>query len=69
MRKPVTSGIVAISCMTAFPAVNRIALGQAGSTGGAVGKTDKSASRGEDLDAVSSKTSCACHSLRSRKSA
>jgi hypothetical protein len=50
MRKPVALGIVAISCMTAFLATNRIALGQAGSTGGTIGKTDKSASGGEDLD-------------------
>ena len=44
MRKPVTLGIVAISCLIALLAVNRIALGQAGSIGGTIGKTDKSVS-------------------------
>lgn len=49
MRKPVTLGIVAISCLIALPAADRIALAQAGSTGGTIGKTDKSASGGDEL--------------------
>jgi hypothetical protein len=47
MRKPVTSGIVCFICLIAL-AVDRIALGQAGSTGGTLGKTDKSVSGGEE---------------------
>jgi hypothetical protein len=50
MRKSVTLGIVCITCLIAFVATDRIALGQAGSTGGTIGKTDKAASGGEDLD-------------------
>ena len=47
MRKPVTLGIIAISCLIALLANGRVALAQAGSIGGTVGKTDKSASGGE----------------------
>jgi hypothetical protein len=48
MRKSVALGIVVISCLIALLSTNRIALGQAGSTGGTLGKTDKSAS-GRDV--------------------
>jgi hypothetical protein len=48
VRKFVNLIVVAITCSTALPAIDRIALGQAGSIGGTVGKTDKSASGGED---------------------
>jgi hypothetical protein len=48
MRESVTLGIVGIICLTAFLAVDRVALGQAGSIGGTVGKTDKSVSGGEE---------------------
>jgi hypothetical protein len=50
MRKLVTLGIFFIFCLIALSAADRIALGQAGSTGGTIGKTDKSASGGEDRD-------------------
>jgi hypothetical protein len=49
MRKSITLGIVGISCLIALLATDRIALGQAGSTGGTLGKTDKSASGGEEV--------------------
>lgn len=48
MRKSVTLGIVTIICFFALLAVDRIALGQAGSTGGTIGKQDKSVSGGEE---------------------
>lgn len=48
MRKPVTLVMVAINCLIALLAFDRIALGQAGSTGGTIGKTDKSVSGGEE---------------------
>jgi hypothetical protein len=48
MRKPVTLVVVGISCLIALLAVDRVALGQAGSIGGTVGKTDKSVSGGEE---------------------
>jgi hypothetical protein len=48
MRKSVVLGIAGIICLIALLDLNRIALGQAGSIGGTVGKTDKSASGGED---------------------
>jgi hypothetical protein len=48
MRKPITLGIVCISCWIAFLATGRVALGQAGSIGGTIGKTDKSAAGGEE---------------------
>jgi hypothetical protein len=48
MRKPGTLGTVAIVCLIALLAVERIALGQAGSIGGTIGKTDKSVSGGEE---------------------
>jgi SH3-like domain-containing protein len=48
MRKSVTLGVVAILCgMAAVRSIDRIALGQAGSTGGTIGKTDKSVSGGD----------------------
>jgi hypothetical protein len=43
MRELITLGIVAISCLIALLATDRIAFAQAGSTGGRIGKTDKSA--------------------------
>jgi hypothetical protein len=43
MRKSVTLGIVCIICLIAFLATDRMAFAQAGSTGGTIGKTDKSA--------------------------
>jgi hypothetical protein len=46
MRKPVTLGTVCIICFIALLAADRIALAQAGSTGGTLGNTDKSASGG-----------------------
>ena len=49
MRKSVTLGIVGISCLIVLLSTNRIALGQAGSTGGTIGKSDKSASGGEEV--------------------
>ena len=49
MRKPVTLGIVYIMCFIPSLATDRIALGQAGSIGGTIGKTDKSASGGEEV--------------------
>jgi hypothetical protein len=48
MRKSVTLAVVAISCLIALLAVDRVALGQAGSTGGTIGKTDKSVSGEEE---------------------
>ena len=48
MHKPVTLGIVAIGCLIGLVATDRIALGQAGSVGGTIGKTDKSVSGGEE---------------------
>jgi hypothetical protein len=51
MRKPVTLGIVCIICLVALLAADRIARGQAGSIGGTIGKTDKSASGGEESSA------------------
>jgi hypothetical protein len=48
MLKPVTLGIVGLSCLVALLATDRIALGQAGSIGGTIGKTDKSVSGGEE---------------------
>lgn len=48
MRNPVTLGIVAIISLIALLAVDRIAFAQAGSTGGTLGKTDKSVSGGEE---------------------
>lgn len=47
MRKSVTLGIVGIICLIALPATDRMALAQAGSTGGTIGKTDKSVSGGD----------------------
>jgi hypothetical protein len=41
MRKPITLSTVWIICFIVLIATNRIALGQAGSTGGTIGKTDK----------------------------
>jgi hypothetical protein len=52
MRKPVTLGIVGISCLFALLAADQTALAQAGSTGGTLGKTDKSASGGEQQAAA-----------------
>jgi hypothetical protein len=43
MRKSVALGIVGIICSIALLATDRIAQGQAGSTGGTLGKTDKTA--------------------------
>jgi hypothetical protein len=48
MRKSVTLGIVGISCLIALHVADRAAFAQAGSTGGTLGKTDKSASGGEE---------------------
>jgi hypothetical protein len=48
MRKPVTLGIVGIICLIALLCTDRTAFAQAGSTGGTLGKTDKSASGGEE---------------------
>jgi hypothetical protein len=48
MRKPASLGIVCIICLVASLAVDLVALGQAGSVGGALGKTDKSASGGDE---------------------
>jgi membrane-associated protease RseP (regulator of RpoE activity) len=48
MRKSVTLGIVFIIYLIALLAVDRTAFAQAGSTGGTIGKTDKSVSGGED---------------------
>jgi hypothetical protein len=47
MVKPATLGIVCIICLIALLATDRIAVGQAGSIGGTVGKTDKSISGDE----------------------
>jgi hypothetical protein len=47
MRKSVTLGIVGISCLIALLVVDRTAFAQAGSTGGTVGKSDKSISGGK----------------------
>lgn len=47
MRKPVTLSIVAITCLIALLATDQMAFAQAGSIGGTIGKTDKSASGGE----------------------
>jgi hypothetical protein len=49
MRKSVTLGIVFIIYLIALLAVDRTAIAQ-GSTGGTIGKTDKSASGGEQAD-------------------
>jgi hypothetical protein len=48
MRKSVTLDVASIICLIALFATNRVALGQAGSIGGTVGKTDKSASGGQE---------------------
>ena len=46
--KSVTLAIVALMCSTAPTVTHRIAFAQAGSTGGTIGKTDKSVSGGEE---------------------
>jgi hypothetical protein len=48
MRKPAALGIAGIICLIAFLATDQTALAQAGSTGGTIGKTDKSVSGGEE---------------------
>jgi hypothetical protein len=48
MRKPVTLGTVCIICLMTLLAADRGAFAQAGSTGGTIGKTDKSVSGGEE---------------------
>jgi hypothetical protein len=47
MGKPVTFGTVCIVCLIALLTTDRNALGQAGSIGGTIGKTDKSVSGGD----------------------
>jgi len=47
MRRPVTVGIVGIVYLIASFTADRAAFGQAGSIGGTIGKTDKSASGGD----------------------
>jgi hypothetical protein len=59
MHKPVTFGIVAISCLIALLATDRIAQGQAGSIGGTIGKTDKSVSGGDKETEPQRASSCA----------
>jgi hypothetical protein len=51
MRKSVNLSTFSIICLIALLPTDRIALGQAGSTGGTLGKTDKSASGGEEQSA------------------
>jgi hypothetical protein len=48
MHKPVALGAVGIACSVALLATDRVALAQAGSTGGIIGKTDKSVSDAGD---------------------
>ena len=48
MRNPVTLGSVCIICLISLLVTDRMAFAQAGSTGGAIGKTDKSVSGGEE---------------------
>jgi hypothetical protein len=48
MRKPVTLSIACIICLIALLATKPMAFAQAGSTGGTIGKTDKSLSGGEE---------------------
>jgi hypothetical protein len=48
MRKPVTLRVVTISCLIALFVTDRVAFAQAGSVGGTIGKTDKSASGGDE---------------------
>jgi hypothetical protein len=46
--KPVTLGTIGMICLMALLAVDRGAFAQAGSTGGTIGKTDKSVSGGQE---------------------
>jgi hypothetical protein len=52
IRNPVYLGAVATACLIALLAIDRMALAQVGSIGGTIGKTDKSASGGEDLQSA-----------------
>jgi hypothetical protein len=55
MRTPVVLGTVGIICLIALITTGRSVFGQAGSTGGTIGKQDKSVSGGEEQRGTSEK--------------
>ena len=68
MRKSFNRSSIALLCgVTAFVAGDRLAIGQAGSTGGTIGKTDKAISGGEEQNEPHTPTHQRVHGHLQRK--